>query len=479
MNSKINWPVFTVLVVYPVLILLGIALYIAFYGVCTKELWLAVIAYYVSNISVGVGLHRLWSHGAYKVNRVVEIILIFTSAFSLQGPVLAWVSDHKFHHAYPDTDKDPHTPVKYQNPLKGFFWAHLGWMIFGESTTKHIDKGTISTLGKDKMLVWQLKNYWQLALFTQVVPTALLGFAFFNAPIQAMLAGFLFCGLGRALQQQMTFSVNSICHFWGKRRYADDSSVDVWWLALLLLGENWHNYHHAFGKDYRNGHKWYHLDVHKWIIWCMSKIGLARDLHVTPEVRVAAVQREYEQKMLERGKQQTTEAKDFAWCTLNAVSQKLVSLEKMYEDALQSTSASLGTGKLQSTFSNLVLSMKNRISQDFNYRAHTVSQEQPSISSALDCVAKINMIGELLQKSIGAVKGCDVKVIHQSVMDALKAGKRAMNILDSVFFRSLDVLRRAETALESMRKSDFTEIMDGTKKLQKCLLKLKKKCAVA
>ncbi|WPX97500.1 acyl-CoA desaturase [Candidatus Fokinia crypta] len=479
MNSRINWPVAIVLVVYPIFILLGVIFYVALYGACTKELWLAVIAYYVSNISVGIGLHRLWAHGSYKVNRVIEVMLIFTSAFALQGPVLAWVSDHKFHHAYPDTDKDPHTPVKYENPIKGFFWAHLGWMIFGESTTKHMDKGTMSTLGKDKMLVWQLKNYWQLALFTQVVPTAALGFVFFSEPIQAILAGFLFCGLGRALQQQMTFSVNSICHFWGRKRYADDSSVDVWWLALLLLGENWHNYHHAFGKDYRNGYKWYHFDVHKWIIWLMSKVGLASDLHVTPEVRIIAVQKEYEQKLLQRGKQQAVEAKDFAWCALNVVSQKLMFLEKMYDDALKSTSSYIGTQKLKNTFSNLVVSMKNHISEDFNYNSDSANQEQPYISSALDCVVKIGSINELLQKCVGAVKGCDAKMVNQSIMDALRAGKKAMSVLDGVFFRSLDVLRKAESTLKNMEKSDFVEIMNDIREIQKCLLKLKKKCAVA
>ena len=129
-KRKINYPAILVLLVYPVLIAIGAFYYSHHYGAGLNEFYLFLIAYYVSNISVGIGLHRLWAHASYKVNRLVELALIVTSTFALQGPVLAWVSDHKFHHAYPDSDKDPHTPVKYKNPLKGFLWAHIGWMIF-------------------------------------------------------------------------------------------------------------------------------------------------------------------------------------------------------------------------------------------------------------------------------------------------------------------------------------------------------------
>ena len=101
-------------------------------------------------------------------------------------------------------------------------------------------------------------------------------------------AGLLFIGLGRALQQQITFFVNSLCHFIGTQPYTKGTSGDIWWLAILLLGENWHNFHHAFPSDYRNGAKWYQADVHKWIIYLMSKCGLAWDLKRTAKVRVDA-----------------------------------------------------------------------------------------------------------------------------------------------------------------------------------------------
>ena len=119
-----------------------------------------------------------------------------------------------------------------------------------------------------------------------LVPAAV-GYIFGTTALAAY-AGFLFIGLGRAVQQQVTFFVNSLCHFVGTQKYTNGTSRDIWWLALLLLGENWHNFHHAFPSDYRNGHKWHQFDVHKWIIYLMSKCGLAWGLKRTAEVRVEA-----------------------------------------------------------------------------------------------------------------------------------------------------------------------------------------------
>ncbi|CAF3786768.1 unnamed protein product [Rotaria magnacalcarata] len=209
------------------------------------------------------------------------------SAGTLQGPALSWASNHFKHHTYTDTDLDPHSPLKYKSKVRGFWWSHMGWMLEGEGSYKSIDKVTMVKLGRNKLLRWQLKYYWELATIMNTVVPALIGFAFGHT-VLAAYTGFLFIGLGRALQQQITFFVNSLCHFAGTQKYIQGTSGDVWWLALLLLGENWHNYHHAFPSDYRNGAKWYQFDVHKWIIYLMSVFGLAWDLKRTPQVRVEA-----------------------------------------------------------------------------------------------------------------------------------------------------------------------------------------------
>ncbi|MDZ5761170.1 putative acyl-CoA desaturase [Lyticum sinuosum] len=284
-----NYPAIIVLIFYPILLIVLAILYSKTFGIDKKDIIIATIGYYICNITVGIGLHRLWAHGSYKVKPWVETVLMIISAGCLQGPALIWASDHKFHHSYADGENDPHTPVKYKNKLKGLLWAHIGWMLVSEHENKHIDKATMLTLGRRKILLFQLKYYWQLATFMNIIPPMILGMFIYNSySLHAAYAGFLFVGLGRALQQQMTFCVNSVCHFKGTKEYANDSSCDVWWMAPMVLGENWHNFHHAFGRDYRNGHKWYHFDMHKWIIWGMYKLGLAWDLVITSEDRINA-----------------------------------------------------------------------------------------------------------------------------------------------------------------------------------------------
>lgn len=287
MIKKINWTVFIVLIAYPIiLITLGVK-----YGMNTGIGWfeaiLFIAGYYGSNIAVGVGLHRLWAHNAFKTNKVVEVILAFLTAGTLQGPALAWASDHYKHHTFTDKENDPHSPSKFENKILGFLWAHIGWMLFSDSRYKYIDRVTIVKLGKNKVLTWQLKNYWFLAILMNAVVPALIGYIAGGTLMHAY-AGFLFIGLGRAFQQQMTFCVNSLCHFTGTKDYYKGTAGDIWWMAIFLLGENWHNFHHAFPSDYRNGARWYQFDVHKWIIYLMSKLGLAWELDRTAPVRVQA-----------------------------------------------------------------------------------------------------------------------------------------------------------------------------------------------
>lgn len=282
-----NIPAVFALIVYPIfLIILGVK-YAVDFQVGWFEVLMFVGGYYISNITVGIGFHRLWSHDSYKTNKYVEFILVLLSAGTLQGPALSWASNHFKHHRYTDTELDPHSPLKYKSKIKGFLWAHIGWMLVGEGSYKSIDKVTMVKLGKNNLLRWQLKNYWVIAGAMNTIVPALVGFLF-GWSFVAAYAGFLFIGLGRALQQHITFCINSLCHFLGTQKYTTGTSGDIWWLALFFLGENWHNYHHAFPSDYRNGAKWYQLDVHKWIIYLMSLFGLAWDLKRTPENRVEA-----------------------------------------------------------------------------------------------------------------------------------------------------------------------------------------------
>lgn len=287
----INIPAFVVLVIYPLLLVALTVHYVHDYGVTKQEIWTCIIAYYVCNISVGVGLHRLWSHNAFKTNKFVELILMFTTAATFQGPVLSWASNHYRHHTFTDKEQDPHSPLKFENRFLGFFWSHIGWMLVGEGSHKSIDKGTMKTLGTNPILRFQLQYYWQLACFMNFVLPPMIGYYMYGT-LHGAYSTFLFIAIARALQQQATFCINSLFHFVGQPNYTANSSKDSFWFAPFVLGENWHNFHHAFPRDYRNGHKWYHFDAHKWIIWCMSKVGLAWDLDITPEYRIEAKKKE-------------------------------------------------------------------------------------------------------------------------------------------------------------------------------------------
>ncbi len=287
MFKNLNYIATFALIIYPIiLICLGIS-YVMGHSVGWFELILFLTGYYMANISVGLGLHRLWSHDAYKTNKYVEFILAVLSAGTLQGPALSWASNHFDHHTYTDTEKDPHTPQKYNGGFMGFLWSHMGWMLIGEGSYKSINRVTMVKLGRNKVLRWQLKYYWEIAIAMNTIVPAFVGFVFGGSALAAY-AGFLFIGLGRALQQQATFFVNSLCHFVGTQKYTNGTSRDIWWLAFMLLGENWHNFHHAFPSDYRNGAKWYQTDVHKWLIYLMSKCGLAWGLKKTAKVRIDA-----------------------------------------------------------------------------------------------------------------------------------------------------------------------------------------------
>jgi len=285
-NRKLNPLVFSVLVIYPLLLIALGTWYISTYGISSFEIILFICTYYAANISIGVGLHRCWSHGAYKLNKYVEFIFAMISAGTLQGPALVWCSDHYNHHTYTDEEGDPHTPAKYGGGLRGFFWAHIGWMLFSDGKY-HVGKITMVKLGRNKILRWQMKYYWHIAIFMNAVLPPILGFLI-GGTVHAAIAAFIFMGLARMLQQQMTFCVNSLCHFVGSRTYYDGTARDISWMFIFLLGENWHNFHHAFAMDYRNGVKWYHLDIHKWIIYGLSKLGLATDLIRTSDVRIKA-----------------------------------------------------------------------------------------------------------------------------------------------------------------------------------------------
>lgn len=330
---KLNIKNFIFLVLYPIAVVIGCIYCSLNYELSWSHFAIFAITYYACNISVGLGFHRLWSHNAYKTNKAVELVLMIFTTLTLQGPVIAWASDHKKHHAFTDQKDDPHSPQKYpESKIKGFLWSHIGWMLLDESTTKHIDPVTMKRLGSNPILKFQLNYYWQLALFMNFFVPVIIGYLIFGTMFGALTC-FLFAGLGRALQQQVTFFVNSACHMVGTKDLSKTTARNVWWLSLLLLGENWHDFHHAFASDYRNGYKWYHFDAHKWLIWGMSKIGLAYDLNTTPIERIEAKNSAYNQDLNSQIAQLLAQISSRTDALYESLNQKIIELKQYKSDA--------------------------------------------------------------------------------------------------------------------------------------------------
>ncbi|MDR0781588.1 MAG: fatty acid desaturase [Pseudomonadales bacterium] len=239
-------------------------------------LWcLALLAF--CELSITAGYHRMWSHSAYQAHPALRFIYALGGACALQNDCLTWASDHRRHHLYvDDNEKDPYSAKR------GFWYSHFEWMIRDYPVTR-ADISNVKDLLKDPILVWQRKHYLALLLLMNVGLPVLLGWWHGNIWGSFLLAGFL----RLTLSQHFTYLINSAAHVWGKRTYdPNQTALDNWFIALFTFGEGYHNYHHTFAWDYRNGIRWYHYDPTKWLIKICSWLGLARNLRSCSSYRI-------------------------------------------------------------------------------------------------------------------------------------------------------------------------------------------------
>lgn len=230
---------------------------------------------FISGLAITAGYHRCYSHSCYKIHPAIEFILLFFGTLATQGSALRWAHDHRLHHAYVDTDKDPYS-VK-----KGLLHAHILWMFY---KTDAIDPKVIADLARKKMLQFQHKYYPICMVATNLITFIVVG-SFFGD----YLGAFLFAWWVRTFcLHHTTWCINSLAHYWGTQNYSEEhSAVDNYLISLLTYGEGYHNYHHTFAYDYRNGIRWYHFDPAKWLIWILHKLGLAYDLKRVNNYRIA------------------------------------------------------------------------------------------------------------------------------------------------------------------------------------------------
>lgn len=229
----------------------------------------AVIYYFNTGLGITAGYHRLWAHRAYQASIPLKIYLAAMGAGAVQGSIRWWSRDHRVHHRYTDTDKDPYSV------RKGLLYSHLGWMVMKQNP-KRMGRTDISDLNEDPVVVWQHTHY------LKCVSTMALAFPMLACGLGwgDWFGGFIYGGILRVFfVQQATFCINSIAHWLGDQPFDDRNSPrNHTFTALLTLGEGYHNFHHEFPSDYRNGIEWYDYDPTKWLINTWKTFGLAYDL---------------------------------------------------------------------------------------------------------------------------------------------------------------------------------------------------------
>jgi stearoyl-CoA desaturase (delta-9 desaturase) len=257
-----------------------------FFGV--GDLVVFAVMYVLTGIGVTVGFHRLLTHRAFQTYAWMRGALAVMGSMSLQGPVIDWVADHRKHHTFADEDGDPHSPhvgvgSGIGGMLRGLWHAHTGWLFetHGQASSRRFAPDLLEEPAMRRIN----RSFPLIALASLLVPF-LLGLALGAGALTAGLSALLWGGLVRIfLVHHITWSINSICHFFGRRRFdTHDHSTNVFWLALPSLGEAWHHNHHAFPQSAFHGLSWYELDPSGWLILALGKLGLAWDVvRVTPE----------------------------------------------------------------------------------------------------------------------------------------------------------------------------------------------------
>jgi len=260
-RPPINWP--TVLFIAgTTLAAAAWPLYAWHFGVTGLEIVLAVVFYFATGMAITVGYHRLIAHQTFKAHPLAKAILLFFGAAAWQGSALEWSLDHIQHHSHIDTEADPY------NRRRGFLYSHIGWLVRRQFGAHHARIPHF--LKNDRLVMFQHRYY---------VPIALTG-SFLLPVLLCGWGGLLLVGAVRIVAvHHTTWFINSWAHTGKSRPYNPDvTAADHWLLAVLAFGEGWHNYHHAFPNDYRNGVGRWDWDPSKWLIQAMARLGVAYDL---------------------------------------------------------------------------------------------------------------------------------------------------------------------------------------------------------
>ncbi|KAJ1919811.1 stearoyl-CoA 9-desaturase [Mycoemilia scoparia] len=266
---RIHWVHVIILSLTPVLL---------FYGLLTtkiipKTVLFTAIYYVFGGLGITAGYHRLWAHCGYSARYPLQVFLALAGSASVQGSIFWWCRDHRVHHRYTDTNKDPY------NATRGLLHCHIGWMLV-KKDRRSLGYADTSDLKSDPLVRWQHKYYPLLALLMGIiVPTCIPGLLWGD-----WRGGYFYASIGRIVAvHHATFCINSLAHALGEQTYDDEQTArDSFVTAIVTLGEGYHNFHHQFPNDYRNAIRFYQYDPTKWFILASKNLGLAYDLKTFP-----------------------------------------------------------------------------------------------------------------------------------------------------------------------------------------------------
>jgi stearoyl-CoA desaturase (Delta-9 desaturase) len=270
-------------------------------GVVAWQLWhkllgwsdiiVFAVMYVFTGLGVTVGFHRLFTHRSFKTTNAVRAVLAVLGSAAIEGPVISWVADHRKHHAFSDKPGDPHSPhvdhgVGLRGALRGLLHAHVGWLFI------HTQRGLKTRYAPDLLadpVVSYIDRTFVVWVAAGLAAPFLLGWLI-GGTVAEGLTGLLWGGAVRMLVlHHSTYSINSLCHFFGRRRFVtDDESRNLRWLTVFTFGEAYHNNHHAFPTSARHGLDRWSWDPSAWVIWALEKTGLAWDVvRISPERQAA------------------------------------------------------------------------------------------------------------------------------------------------------------------------------------------------